>query len=76
VISDRRYIIPPKLATLVQVYDGQDQDGVRFRLPSWITALDGVSGDPTRLLTDTRSRPNRSISGTGTLVIGSSPVMS
>jgi hypothetical protein len=50
VTNDDRFAVPVNLPRLVARYADKSQSPVRFRLPSWNSALDGVPGDPTRLL--------------------------
>jgi hypothetical protein len=50
--TDARFALPPKLPALIQAYAGKAPPPVRFRLPSWEAALDGIWGQPTRLLSD------------------------
>lgn len=47
-----RFALPATLPALVERYEGKNPSAVRFRLPSWETALTGTSGHPTRLLSD------------------------
>ena len=42
--------IPPNLVYLVQAYVGCSQESTRYRPSSWIKALEGIEGSPTRLL--------------------------
>lgn len=44
--------MPTKLPALVDRYAGNIQSSVRFRLPSWEKALEGIPGQPTQLLSD------------------------
>ncbi|GFG50778.1 hypothetical protein CQY20_30125 [Mycolicibacterium agri] len=50
--ADARFALPGKLPALVQLYTDKVHAPVRFRLPSWETALAGIPGQPTRLLCD------------------------
>ncbi|MBJ7385778.1 MAG: hypothetical protein JHC55_14955 [Mycolicibacterium sp.] len=50
--TDARFNVPASLEALVGLYQAKEQGGVRYRLPSWTKALDGVPGDPLRLLAD------------------------
>ena len=50
--TDNRFAVPAKLPALVEAYTGKAPPPVRFRLPSWEAALDGISGQPTQMLSD------------------------
>lgn len=52
VSTDSRFTMPTKLPALVERYADKTPPSVRFRLPSWEKALDGVPGRPTKLLSD------------------------
>ncbi|MFV8241883.1 hypothetical protein [Mycolicibacterium peregrinum] len=52
VTTDDRFGVPYKLPALVLRYTQARPVPVRFRLPSWETALAGVSGESTRFLSD------------------------
>ncbi|RIU26217.1 hypothetical protein [Mycobacteroides abscessus] len=47
-----RFALPPTLIALAEHYSGSAPSSVRFRLPSWKSALAEVPGEPTRLLSD------------------------
>ncbi|WP_237082874.1 hypothetical protein [Mycobacteroides abscessus] len=47
-----RFSIPVLLPALAESYSGSAPPAVRFRLPSWKSALAEVPGEPTRLLSD------------------------
>ena len=47
-----RCALPPALPVLVESYAGRQPEAVRYRAPSWDSALAGVPGRPTRLLVD------------------------
>ncbi|MFZ0832767.1 MAG: hypothetical protein WAM92_06710 [Mycobacterium sp.] len=50
--ADSRSAMPTKLPALVDRYAGKSQSPVRFRLPSWEKALEGIPGRPMQLLSD------------------------
>ena len=47
-----RCALPPALPVLVESDAGRQPEAVRYRAPSWDSALAGVPGRPTRLLVD------------------------
>lgn len=51
-ITDPRFALPARLPALIELYAGKSPPSVRFRLPSWETALAGIPGQPARLLSD------------------------